>query len=142
MIGGQTIDVNTEGQPVSMETLLQIHKLKTAALIEASMMIGAIMAGASDEDIDKCEKIAQFVGLAFQIQDDILDVTSNAQTLGKPVLSDEKNNKTTYVSLVGLKKAKEDVEGYTNKAMGLLNTFKMNNEFLQNLFTKLINRDR
>ena len=96
MIGGQTVDVELTNKPIPEDKLDFIYRLKTGALLEASMMIGAILAGASEEDIRKIEKIASAIGLAFQIQDDILDVTSSPEVLGKPVLSDEKNNKTTY----------------------------------------------
>lgn len=99
MIGGQTVDVEMTGRPLERETLDFIYRLKTGALLEASMQIGAVMAGASEEDCERVREMALAVGLAFQIQDDILDVTSSQEVLGKPVLSDEKNHKTTYVSL-------------------------------------------
>ena len=95
MIGGQVIDVKETGHSVTKDVLDTIYKLKTSALIEASMMIGAILGGASEEEVKKVEKIAEYVGKAFQIQDDILDVTSTNEALGKPVHSDEKNDKTT-----------------------------------------------
>lgn len=142
MIGGQTIDVKTEGTSVGMDVVIEIHRLKTAALIEASMTAGAILAGASDEELSSIEKIANFVGLAFQIQDDILDITSTTEVLGKPVLSDEKNEKTTYVSLVGIEQAKLDVEKYSDEALKLLDGLGRESTFLKNLFIKLINRVR
>ncbi len=95
MIGGQVIDVRETGHSVSKDMLDTIYKLKTSALIEASMMIGAILGGVSEEEVKKVEKIAEYVGKAFQIQDDILDVESTAEVLGKPIRSDEKNDKTT-----------------------------------------------
>jgi geranylgeranyl diphosphate synthase type II len=107
MIGGQVVDVESAGNLVSKEVLDFIYELKTSALIESSMMIGAILAGADTATIKDMEIIAKNVGIAFQIQDDILDVTSTAEVLGKPIMSDEKNEKTTYVTLVGLEKAKE-----------------------------------
>ena len=106
MIGGQTVDVELTGKAVPREKLDFIYRLKTGALLEASMMIGAVLAGATVEEIKEVETMASEVGLAFQIQDDILDVTSTQEELGKPVLSDEKNEKTTYVTLEGLEKAK------------------------------------
>ena len=109
MVGGQTVDVISEGKKIDLDTIMYIHNLKTAALIEASMMAGAILAGATQTQIDTVENIANNVGIAFQIQDDILDIISTTEKLGKPVLSDEKNDKTTYVSLCGLEKAKDDV---------------------------------
>ncbi len=108
MIGGQVIDVRETGHSVSKDMLDTIYKLKTSALIEASMMIGAILGGVSEEEVKKVEKIAEYVGKAFQIQDDILDVESTAEVLGKPIRSDEKNDKTTYVTLLGLEGAKKE----------------------------------
>ena len=95
MIGGQVVDVESEGQAISKEKLEFIHHLKTSALIQSSMMIGAVLAGASEEDVQKIEQVVDDVGLAFQIQDDILDVTSTLEVLGKPIHSDEENHKTT-----------------------------------------------
>ena len=106
------------------------------------MMIGAVLAGASDEDVQKIERIAKGVGIAFQIQDDILDVTSTAEVLGKPILSDEKNDKTTYVTLIGLEKAKEQVEQISMEAIELLHQFKPEDSFLEELLTSLIHREK
>ncbi|MBE5958047.1 MAG: polyprenyl synthetase family protein [Lachnospiraceae bacterium] len=142
MIGGQTIDVKTEGTPIDEKTLMTIHNLKTAALIEASMMAGAIIAGASEEEIVKVEKIAQNIGLAFQIQDDILDVTSSSEVLGKPVLSDEKNNKTTYITLKGLEESKKAVKAYSDEGMSLIKELNKDSEFLEELFGYLIYREK
>ena len=142
MIGGQVVDVNSAGSTISKEVLDYIHELKTSALIESSMMIGAILAGAGEEDIAAVEKIAKNVGIAFQIQDDILDVTSTAEVLGKPILSDEKNEKTTYVNLVGLEKAKEMVEAISMEAIDLLHKFETKNDFLEALLTALIHREK
>ena len=105
MLGGQSVDVTNEGKEISEEMLLYIYENKTSALIEASMMVGAALAGASDEKIRGMEQVASKVGLAFQIQDDILDVTSTTEELGKPVHSDEKNQKITYVTLYGIEQA-------------------------------------
>lgn len=115
MIGGQTVDVELTGKAVPREKLDFIYRLKTGALLEASMMIGAVLAGATVEEIKEVETMASEVGLAFQIQDDILDVTSTQEELGKPVLSDEKNEKTTYVTLEGLEKAKRDVKEISDR---------------------------
>ena len=132
MIGGQTADIEAEnlGDKVTEEHLLFIHEHKTAALIQASMMIGSVLAGADEEQIALVEKAAYEIGVAFQIQDDILDVTSNLETLGKPVGSDEKNNKTTYVTLLGIDKAKEQVKEYTDRAINRLKEIDGENEFL------------
>lgn len=142
MIGGQVVDVASAGQSVSKDILDFIYELKTSALIESAMMIGAILAGAKDEEVEKVESIAKNVGIAFQIQDDILDVTSTSEVLGKPVLSDEKNEKTTYVTLVGIEKAKEYVEQLSNEAIGMLDGFEKKNEFLGELLKELIHREK
>ena len=142
MIGGQVVDVESVGKPLNKEVLDFIYELKTGALIESSMMIGAILAGATDRVIATVEKIARNVGIAFQIQDDILDVTSTAEVLGKPILSDEKNEKTTYVTLKGLDKAKEDVAQISMKAIELLHGLKGENPFLEALLKALIYREK
>lgn len=142
MVGGQTVDIINEGKEMSIETINFIHKLKTAALIEGSMMAGAVLAGASEDEIKTVEKIAYNVGIAFQIQDDILDVTSTTEVLGKPVLSDEKNNKSTYVTLMGVEESKVKVEMYSKEAINLLDSMNYNNEFLKELIVKLINREK
>ena len=110
MVGGQSLDVMLTDKPMNEEQLDYIFRLKTGALIEAAFMAGAILAGAPDEVTAKLEKAGDLVGVAFQIQDDILDVTGDAEVIGKPVLSDEKNNKTTYVTLYGMDKAVSDVD--------------------------------
>ena len=142
MIGGQVVDVESAGKSISKEVLDFIYELKTSALIESSMMIGAVLAGADDADVKKIETIAKNVGIAFQIQDDILDVTSSVEILGKPVLSDEKNEKTTYVTLVGVEQAKKYVEQISNEAIELLGEFEMKNPFLEELLRELIHREK
>ena len=120
MIGGQVVDVELTGKPIPEKTLRFIFELKTGALIEAAMMIGAQLAGASDEQIAAVEKAAGDIGMAFQIQDDVLDVIGNEALLGKPVHSDEKNEKTTWVTVYGLEQAKKDVAEYSEVAMAIL----------------------
>ena len=145
MIGGQTADIEAEDmdqRKVTNELLLFIHENKTAALIQSSMMIGAILAGASKEAVEAVEKIAYNVGIAFQIQDDILDITSSLEVLGKMTGSDEKNNKVTYVTLNGMEKSKEDVETLSKEAIQLLNSFENKNEFLNQLIEALITREK
>lgn len=142
MIGGQVIDVKETGRKITKDVLDTIYRLKTAALIEAAMMIGAILGGASEEEVKKVEKIAEYVGVAFQVQDDILDVTSTSETLGKPVHSDEKNEKTTYVTLVGIEEAKQEVERLSREAVALLHQLPGENEFLEQLLTQLIHREK
>ena len=142
MIGGQVVDVQLTGKPVPQEKLDFIYRLKTGALLEASMMIGAVLGGASADEVKCVEEIASAVGLAFQIQDDILDVTSTSEALGKPVLSDEKNQKTTYVTLVGLEQAKKNVEEISARAVSLLKELPGNNAFLENLIAMLVERKK
>ena len=145
MIGGQTADIEAENMDqskVSNDLLLFIHENKTAALIQSSMMIGAILAGACEADIKAMEKIAYNVGIAFQIQDDILDITSSLEVLGKMTGSDEKNNKVTYVTLNGMEKSKEDVEKLSKEALTLLRSFENKNEFLNQLIEELITREK
>ncbi|MBO5259056.1 MAG: polyprenyl synthetase family protein [Agathobacter sp.] len=146
MVGGQVVDVegekNLDDVEMTRERLDFIYRLKTGALIESSMMIGAILAGASEEDVDKMEQIAAKVGLAFQIQDDILDVIGNQEELGKPIGSDEKNNKVTYVTFEGLEKAKEDVARLSQEAVQLLESIDADTEFLKELILYLIHRTK
>ena len=142
MIGGQVVDVESEGQPLSREKLDFIYRLKTSALIEAAMMVGAVLAGASDEEVAAMERVAGDVGLAFQIQDDILDVTSTLEVLGKPIHSDDKNNKTTYVTLEGLDKAKKDVEEISERALSTMASLEHKNAFLEELIRMLITREK
>ena len=142
MIGGQTVDVESEGLPLDREKLDFIYRLKTSALIEASMMIGAVLAGASEEQVARVEAAAADIGLAFQIQDDILDLVSTAEVLGKPVLSDEKNEKTTYVTLKGLEKAKAEVKTLSDRAADALNSLPGDKEFLGTLIKTLVDREK
>lgn len=142
MIGGQMVDVELTGRPMSAEELDFVFRLKTGALLEASMMIGAVLGGASLKEVETCRKIAENVGIAFQIRDDILDVTGDEATIGKPLHSDEKNNKTTYVSLYGLTKAQEDVEARTEEAIRLLGTLPGDHDALKDLFNSMISRNK
>lgn len=130
MIGGQVVDVESAGKKIDQEVITFIYSLKTCALIETAMMIGAVLAGASEEEVQKVEAIAWKVGMAFQIQDDILDVTSTSEVLGKPVHSDEKNEKTTYVTLVGYERAKEEVERLSIEAIFELENLNKQNPYL------------
>ena len=143
MIGGQTADIEAEnlGDNVTLEHLLYIHEHKTAALIQAAMMIGAVLAGANDAQISLVEKAAYEIGVAFQIQDDVLDVTGTQEVLGKPVGSDERNAKTTYVSLRGLEASAKEVRRLSREACGLLRKLRRDTEFLEELFRVLTVRD-
>ena len=131
MLGGQVVDVKETGHAVDKDVLDFIYALKTGALLESSMMIGATLAGADDESIALIEKVASKVGLAFQVQDDILDVTSTAEVLGKPIHSDEKNEKTTYVTLLGIDKAEKIVEKESVEAIELLKSLPVRNDYLE-----------
>lgn len=142
MIGGQSVDVQQSGNPLDRGMLDFIYRLKTSALIECAMMTGAILAGASVEETEQIEKVASDVGLAFQIQDDILDVTSSSQVLGKPVNSDEKNHKTTYVTMEGLEKARKDVKEISERAIRTLDQLHRENPFLQKLILELVTREK
>ena len=140
MLGGQSVDVENDGKPMSREMIDYIYENKTSALIEASMMTGAILGGATEEEIAIVEKAAKNIGLAFQIQDDILDVTSTEEELGKPIHSDEKNHKTTYVTLMGIEKASQQVKKLSDEAVTLLEGLNKKNEFLFTLVNELVGR--
>lgn len=143
MVGGQTVDVESENTcDMTKEKLDFIYRLKTSALIEASMMIGAVLAGATGNEQKIVEEVASKVGLAFQIQDDILDVTSTMEVLGKPIGSDEKNHKSTYVTYEGIEKAKQDVADLSEKAIAQMETLVVKNEFLTELLRYLISREK
>lgn len=145
MVGGQVVDVEREKSDdcsITREKLDFIYRLKTGALIESSMMIGAILAGASSDEVSRVEQIAAKLGLAFQIQDDVLDVTSTLEVLGKPVGSDEKNNKATYVTFEGLDKAVSDVERISKEAEEQLDDLGYDDAFLKELFEYLIHREK
>ena len=143
MIGGQMVDLLMENKSdTELDTLLFIHKHKTAALIEAALMIGAIMAGADDEDIAKIEKVGDNTGLAFQIRDDILDVIGDSIKLGKSVGSDEKNDKTTYVKIKGLEESQKDLENLSREARDIVIGLAGKETFLSDLIEYLVNREK
>ncbi|MCR4693942.1 MAG: polyprenyl synthetase family protein [Pseudobutyrivibrio sp.] len=143
MIGGQVVDVESEktGQEITEEKLDFIYDLKTGALIEASMTIGAILAGACDAEIKEVEEVAKNIGLAFQIQDDILDIEGDEATLGKPIGSDEKNQKATYVSFAGMENSKKEVKKLTDQAVEKLHSLGRDDEFLTELMNYLVYRN-
>lgn len=142
MVGGQVVDVQSTGMEISGETLDFIYRLKTGALIEASLMVGAVLAGADEKQVDGLESIAAKIGMAFQIQDDILDVESTQEVLGKPTHSDEKNQKTTYVTWKGLERAKEETERLSREAIRELRALKPQDTFLEMLLESLIHRKK
>ena len=140
MIGGQVGDIKNVNKDMDIETLDKIKELKTSCLREGSLMVGATMAGASDKELESICMAGSLIGRAFQIQDDVLDVISDSKTLGKPVLSDEKNLKKTYVDLLGIDGAKEQVRNLSDKALKIIKELG-NNEFLVTLIERLVNRD-
>ena len=146
MIGGQVVDVEKEGEGLEKPVLDFIHEMKTSALIECAMMIGAILAGAGAEAVEMIEKIGKNVGISFQIQDDILDVTSSLEVLGKQTHSDEKNHKTTYVTLFGVEGAVAESERLSNRAIEWLEALskdgKAGNPFLEELICQLVHREK
>lgn len=141
MIGGQVIDMILENGNPTLKQLLTVYKLKTGALISAACLLGCISAGASDEQLAAASKFAYSLGIAFQIQDDILDIVGDEDKLGKPVGSDMNNNKTTYAAIAGVEKAKEDVKRLTEVAIAQLDKFE-NTEFISLLAVSLINREK
>lgn len=142
MIGGQVVDIESEGRAIDLDTIRFIHRLKTCALIEASMMIGAVLAGANEDQIAVVEEAAREIGMAFQIQDDILDVIGDELELGKPIGSDEENQKTTYVTLLGLEPAQEEVALRSRHASELLQSLEGDSTFLTKLVASLVKRNR
>lgn len=142
MIGGQVVDVEMTGKRMSAEQLEFVYENKTGALIESSMMIGAILAGASNAEVDLIEKTASDIGMAFQIQDDLLDITGDSAVLGKQTQSDEENGKVTYVTINGIEKSKEMVEELSKRAVERLAALDVKNQFLNDFILKLINRNK
>ena len=146
MIGGQVVDVEREGQPLTKDVLDFIHEMKTSALIECSMMMGAVLAGAAEDDLNKVEQMAKNIGISFQIQYDILDVTSSLEVLGKQTHSDEKNHKTTYVTLFGIEGAMAEAERFSKTALDILDeisqTKGLTNPFLTELICQLVHREK
>lgn len=140
MIGGQIVDLAGEGRNMSGDELMYMHKLKTGALIKAAALAGGIAAGASEEQLMRLEEFAYSLGMAFQVQDDILDVTGDEQVLGKPIGSDAKNGKSTYVKAYGLEEAQRMADGFSQKAIDALSTFGEKADFLVWLVKTLINR--
>ena len=140
MLGGQSVDVENDGKPITREMLDYIYHHKTSALIEAPMMTGAVLGGAEEEELAAVERAAADIGLAFQIRDDILDVTATSEELGKPVHSDEKNNKITYVTLFGIQEASRQVEELSQRAVSTLDNLNRKNEFLTALIYEMVSR--
>ena len=140
MLGGQVIDVENEGKEIPSDLLDTLHLLKTGAMIRVSARIGCITAGAGEDLIQRADRYAKSLGLAFQIVDDILDVTSTTEQLGKPVLSDEENKKTTYVTLYGIDRSREIVRGLKDDACAALGDTALDCPFLRQLAAVLADR--
>ena len=145
MLGGQSVDVENEksgARNIGSQELDYIYLNKTSALLEAPLEIGAVLAGAGERETAAMEQIGMKTGLAFQIRDDILDVTSSLEKLGKPVFSDEKNQKTTYVTLYGQEKAEEIVQELTGEALELLRRLPGDRRFLEELLRWMAGREK
>lgn len=142
MVGGQVVDVEENGRFVDEDTLLFVYETKTSALLEAAFMIGGILAGASREQIDSLERAGKYLGIAFQIQDDILDMVGDEEKIGKPVHSDERNEKSTYSAIYGIEISRQKVKEYTDEAIACLDGFKGDREFLTGLMLWLIDREK
>lgn len=140
MVGGQVIDIEHENKGAGIEILSEMDEKKTAALIKASCEMGCIIAGADETKVKAASTYAHNIGVAFQIVDDILDVTSTSESLGKPVGSDSENNKSTYVSLLGIDKCKELVTTLTNEALDALSAFDNDTSALKDLACSLKER--
>lgn len=142
MIGGQVIDLESEGKTIDVITLMTLHLQKTAALIMASAKVGALIGGGGREDIIAMEEFARYLGIAFQIKDDILDVVGDTENLGKTIGKDEKNQKSTFVTIYGIEQSEKMLEDYTNKAIESLSKYGTKADFLINLSKFLLDRDR
>ena len=140
MIGGQSVDVEMEGKPLDASLLDFIYRMKTGALLEASLMIGAVLAGAGEKETEAMRQVGIRIGTAFQIRDDILDICGDEKEIGKPVGSDRKNGKTTYASLFGFEKADADVRDLTAQAVAILEETGYRHPFLTELLTSLTER--
>ena len=140
MIGGQVIDIESENKAITAEELKHLHALKTGAIIRAAGKMGAVIAGAEQEKMDALDAFCLNLGIAFQIQDDILDVTGTEETLGKPIGSDAENGKTTYITLYGKERAGELSEEYTKRAVDALSVFGEEKKYLVALAEHLTNR--
>lgn len=141
MVGGQVMDLDFEKNGANGEELTAMYIKKTSCLLEAAAMCGAVLAGADEETVKKTEEYAENLGLAFQITDDILDCTADEKTLGKPIGSDKKNGKTTFVTLFGLDGAKQKAALFTKKAEDILNGFSGDTSYLNELTEYLLNRN-
>ena len=144
MIGGQIVDMESEGKDITLDELKYLHLNKTGAIIRSACTVGALMGGANDGEIKAVDEFAQNLGVAFQIQDDLLDIYGDEKVLGKPVGSDDRNDKKTYVTVNGVSKSKSDIIGLTNEAYKMLEGLGSDDNertFLKAMFGYLISRD-
>jgi len=142
MIGGQVIDIDGEVKISTIEELKYMYSLKTGAIIKSSVTAGATLAGASQEEIKALEIYAEKIGIAFQIEDDILDITSTQEKLGKAIGSDAANNKITYITFKSIDEARKDVVDFTEEAIKSLSVFGNKAKYLIELAKYLTNRER
>ena len=140
MIGGQVADITSESKIITSDELMYIHTHKTGALIQSCMYAGSILGGADESLANKLKEAGKLIGIAFQIKDDLLDIQSTNEVLGKPINSDIKNNKVTYVTLHGIEKSQDDFENYTKKAIQILNNENLKNDYMQKLAISLLKR--
>ena len=140
MLSGQVVDVLSEGKQIDEKTMYFIHKNKTAAMLQGALKAGAILAGATQKQVDMMEQAGEKIGVAFQIADDILDITSTLEELGKPVHSDEKNEKNTYVTMYGIEKSQQMVKTLSQEAISIFETLGEKANFLIELTKYLIDR--
>lgn len=141
MIGGQVVDILSEGKKISYDILQYMHKKKTGALIKASILSGAVLGKASDSELDKLSSFGNKLGLAFQIKDDVLDITGDENIIGKPVNSDIDNNKTTFVTTFGLEECRSKCKGLTRECLDILNSLPRDTSKLQEITKYLLYRD-
>lgn len=142
MIGGQVLDLKYESEAPDIRQILSVHRLKTGALISAACLLGCIAAGAGEDRIAAASAFAYHLGTAFQIKDDILDITGSSEILGKPIGSDAENQKTTYVTIKGIMESQKDVERLTQAAVSSLAAFDGNTDFIITLARYLVNRNK
>lgn len=141
MIGGQVVDIINEGKKISEDELKYMHMKKTGELIKVSIVAGALLGEAPEEDIKLLEKFGKNLGLAFQIKDDILDVIGNTEKLGKNILSDEENNKTNFITMYGLEYCIKECERLTKESIDILDSLSVNTESLKILTKELLDRE-
>ena len=140
MVGGQILDMQSENKKLSLAQMKKIHRLKTGALIEASVILPALFNDANKSELLSLKQYSQFIGMSFQIVDDILDITGTSEELGKTAKSDLTNNKSTYVSLLGLKKAQKKAVSVVKKSKVILNNIHLNTEYLASLSDYILDR--